>query len=58
MLATSGDREVIAPTARRVASHFGETVHVAAWERGHVLYVDSERRRAAWSPRASRLQRA
>ena len=31
------------PTARRLASHFGETVHIAAWERGRVLYVASQR---------------
>ena len=43
MLATSDHRDVIAPTARRLASHFGETVHVTAWERGRVLYVASER---------------
>jgi DNA-binding IclR family transcriptional regulator len=43
MLATSGHRDVIAPTARRLANHFGETVHVTAWERGRVLYVASER---------------
>jgi DNA-binding IclR family transcriptional regulator len=43
MLATSDHREVIKPTARRLASHFGETVHIAAWERGRVLYVASER---------------
>lgn len=42
-LATSGHREAIAPTARALASHFGETVHITAWERGHVLYVASER---------------
>lgn len=43
MLATSDHRDVIKPTARRLASHFGETVHVTAWERGRVLYVASER---------------
>jgi IclR family transcriptional regulator, KDG regulon repressor len=42
-LATSGYREAILPTARRLASHFGETVHITAWERGRVLYVASER---------------
>jgi DNA-binding IclR family transcriptional regulator len=42
-LATSGYREAITPTARRLASHFGETVHITAWERGRVLYVASER---------------
>ena len=42
-LATSGYREEITPTARRLASHFGETVHITAWERGRVLYVASER---------------
>jgi IclR family transcriptional regulator, KDG regulon repressor len=42
-LATSGYREAILPTARRLASHFGETVHITAWERGWVLYVASER---------------
>jgi DNA-binding IclR family transcriptional regulator len=45
MLATSPYRDAIAPTARRLASHFGETVHVTAWERGRVLYVASERPR-------------
>ncbi|HEY7076198.1 MAG TPA: helix-turn-helix domain-containing protein [Solirubrobacteraceae bacterium] len=43
MLATSGHRDTVTPTARRLASHFGETVHVTAWERGRVLYVASER---------------
>jgi DNA-binding IclR family transcriptional regulator len=43
MLATSDHRDVVKPTARRLASHFGETVHVTAWERGRVLYVASER---------------
>jgi DNA-binding IclR family transcriptional regulator len=43
MLATSEHRAVIKPTARRLARHFGETVHVTAWERGRVLYVASER---------------
>jgi DNA-binding IclR family transcriptional regulator len=42
-LATSGYLEAIMPTARRLASHFGETVHVTAWERGRVLYVASQR---------------
>src|SRR6188508_2128769 len=42
-LATSGHRERITPTARRLASHFGETVHLTAWERGRVLYVATER---------------
>jgi DNA-binding IclR family transcriptional regulator len=42
-LATSGYREAIMPTARRLASHFGETVHIAAWERGRVLYVATVR---------------
>jgi len=43
MLETSGYRDVVMPTVRRVAGHFGETVHVTAWERGRVLYVVSER---------------
>lgn len=43
MLATSGYGKVAARTARRLASHFGETVHLAAWDRGRVLYVVSER---------------
>jgi DNA-binding IclR family transcriptional regulator len=43
MLATSGYRDVVIPIVRRVAGHFGETVHVTAWERGRVLYVVSER---------------
>jgi DNA-binding IclR family transcriptional regulator len=42
MLATSDHRDVIAPAARRLASHFGETVHVTAWERGNIVYVVSE----------------
>jgi DNA-binding IclR family transcriptional regulator len=42
-LATSGYLEEIMPTARRLASHFGETVHITAWDRGRVLYVASER---------------
>jgi len=33
----------ITPTAHRLASHFGETVHITAWERGRVLYVASQR---------------
>jgi DNA-binding IclR family transcriptional regulator len=43
MLATSGYRDAVTPTARRLAGHFGETVHVTAWERGSVLYVASVR---------------
>src|SRR5262245_16495761 len=43
MLATSRYLDVVMPTVRRVAGHFGETVHVTAWERGRVLYVVSER---------------
>lgn len=43
MLATSGYRDVVMPTVRQMAGHFGETVHVTAWERGRVLYVASER---------------
>jgi DNA-binding IclR family transcriptional regulator len=43
MLATSDHRDTITPTARRLAGHFGETVHVTAWERGRVLYVASAR---------------
>jgi DNA-binding IclR family transcriptional regulator len=43
MLATSGYRDMVVPTARRLAGQFGETVHVAAWDRGRVLYVASER---------------
>jgi DNA-binding IclR family transcriptional regulator len=43
MLATSGYRDAVTPTARRLANHFGETVHVTAWERGRVLYVVSVR---------------
>ncbi len=42
-LATSGYREKITPTARMLASHFGETVHITAWERGRVLYVATVR---------------
>ena len=42
-LATSGYNDAIAPLAGRLASHFGETVHVTAWERGRVMYVDSHR---------------
>jgi len=42
-LATSGYREAIMPAARRLARHFGETVHLTAWERGRVLYVASQR---------------
>ncbi len=44
MLATSGLRDVM-PTARRLATHFGETVHVAVWDRGLVTYVASQRPR-------------
>lgn len=43
MLETSDHRDVIGPTARRLASHFGETAHVTVLERGRVLYVASER---------------
>jgi DNA-binding IclR family transcriptional regulator len=43
MLATSGYHDAVTPTARRLASHFGETVHVTAWERGRVLYVATAR---------------
>jgi DNA-binding IclR family transcriptional regulator len=42
-LATSGYREEIASAARWLAGHFRETVHITALERGHVLYVASER---------------
>jgi DNA-binding IclR family transcriptional regulator len=42
-LATNGHREQVTPIARRLASHFGETVHVAAWDRGRVLYAASQR---------------
>jgi len=42
-LATSPYRDEIGPMAHRLASHFGETVHITAWERGRVLYVASER---------------
>jgi DNA-binding IclR family transcriptional regulator len=42
-LATSGYLDAIMPAARRLASHFGETVHLTAWERGSVLYVASQR---------------
>ena len=42
-LATSGYLDAIMPAARRLASHFGETVHLTAWERGRVLYVASQR---------------
>ena len=43
MLATSGYQDAVTPTARRLANHFGETVHVTAWERGRILYVASAR---------------
>jgi DNA-binding IclR family transcriptional regulator len=43
MLATSGYLDAVTPTARRLANHFGETVHVTAWERGRVLYVATAR---------------
>jgi DNA-binding IclR family transcriptional regulator len=43
MLQTSGYREMVAPAARALAVHFGETVHVGAVERGNVVYVASER---------------
>ena len=42
-LATSGPLDAMTPTARQLASHFGETVHITAWERGRVLYVASAR---------------
>jgi DNA-binding IclR family transcriptional regulator len=43
MLATSRYREAVMPTARQLASHFGETIHVTALDRGRVLYVASKR---------------
>jgi IclR family transcriptional regulator, KDG regulon repressor len=43
MLATSQHLEMITPTARRLANHFGETVHITAWDLGRVLYVATER---------------
>ena len=43
MLATNGHLDMITPTARRLANHFGETVHITAWQRGRVLYVTTER---------------
>lgn len=42
-LQTNGYRETVAPAARALAAHFGETVHVAALERDSVVYVASER---------------
>lgn len=42
-LATSGFGAEVVPTARWLAGHFGETVHITALERGRVLYVASER---------------
>jgi DNA-binding IclR family transcriptional regulator len=48
MLATNGYRDGVMPTARRSAGHFGETVHVTAWERGRVPYVASDGRPEAW----------
>ncbi len=42
MLVTSGFHDVV-PTARQLAAHFGETVHVAVWDRGRVAYVASQR---------------
>lgn len=42
-LATSDYLEAAAPMASEMAGHFGETVHLTAWERGRVLYVDSAR---------------
>jgi DNA-binding IclR family transcriptional regulator len=42
-LATSGYEDAVTPTARELASHFGETVHLTALERGRVLYVASQR---------------
>lgn len=41
MLATSGYRDKVVPTARRLAAHFGETVHTATLDRGRVLYFAS-----------------
>ena len=35
--------DVTAPTIRRLAIRFGETVHLTAWERGRVLDVATER---------------
>jgi DNA-binding IclR family transcriptional regulator len=43
MMATSGYGEASAPAARMLASHFGETVHITAWDRGRVLYVATVR---------------
>jgi DNA-binding IclR family transcriptional regulator len=45
MLATNRYGDAVMPVARRVASHFGETIHVTAWDRGRVLYVARERPR-------------
>src|SRR5512132_2809821 len=56
-LATSGYGEEITPTARRLASHFGETVHITAWERGRVLYA-ANARPAVWPHRRSLLPRS
>jgi DNA-binding IclR family transcriptional regulator len=42
-LQTSGYRETVAPAARALAASLGETVHVAALERGNVVYVASVR---------------
>ena len=43
MLQTNRYRETVAPAARELSAHFGETVHVAALERENVVYVASER---------------
>jgi DNA-binding IclR family transcriptional regulator len=42
-LATSEYHDAVTPTARELANHFGETVHLTALERGRVLYVASQR---------------
>lgn len=50
MLAASGYGEVVILTVRRLASNFGETVHVVAWDRGRVLYVGERPPRGVAAP--------
>lgn len=49
-LATDGRLARVVPAARRLARHFGETVHVAGRDGAGVVYLASERPRPAGAP--------
>ena len=57
-LATSGHREEITPTARRLASHFGETVHIRHWSAAACCTSPVNARPTVWPRRRSLLPRS